>query len=394
MTGNRSARGNPEAAEDAVRREIATYSHEPLDRLVRREWGYFPETLRRWAAEGWSGDYGEFLLDPDPYADDLIGLVGIDVPLVPGFPEETVETTERHILVRTRAGAIERFPRGKRRTEEVMPEYVRNPVESRQDWFDTVKPRLDPDTPARWEGFRGRAERIRNEVASGRKLYQGMAIGGFMYLRAMLGPEGVLLAFYDDPALLRDMMETWLRLLKTCLQRVQKVLPFFKFLIGEDISYKNGPLISPEMMREFLFPWYHDLIGSLRKGQASPMHAEVDTDGNVDALIPLYTEVGFDTFRPFEVAAGCDVVRQGREYPGLVLSGGIDKRVLASGPAAIDAEVRRIIPVMAERGGYIPTCDHTVPSNVTYRDYLFYRRLVAELDAPGRSGVAIGRSTA
>jgi len=368
-------------AMDVVQREIATYSLEPLDRLVRRDWGYFPETQRRWKAEGWSGSYDEFLLDEDPYAEDLIHLVGIDVPLVPAFAEETVETTEDHILVRTLAGAIEKFPRNKVRWEEAMPEYIRHPVEGREDWFGIVKPRLDPDTPERWADFRARAEGVRAGIEAGRKLYQGMGIGAYMFLRALLGPEGVLLAFYDDPALVRDMMETWLKLLKSCLLRVQVKVPFFKFLVGEDISYKNGPLISPAMMREFLFPYYHDLIGSLRKGQGEPMHAEVDTDGNVDALIPLYTEVGFDTFRPFEVAAGCDVVRHAREHPRLIMSGGIDKRVLAAGPEAIDAEVRRIIPHMAKRGGYIPTCDHTVPSNVSYESYRYYRKLVTALDA-------------
>jgi len=350
---------------------------------VRRDWGYFPETLRRWAAEGWNGSHDAFLLDENPYADDLIHLVGIDAPLVPAFPEETLESSPEYLLVRTSAGAIERFPRNKVRWEEAMPEYVRNPVESREDWFERVKPRLDPDTPARWNDFADHAERVREEVATGRRLYQGMGIGAYMYLRSLLGPEGVLLAFYDDPALVRDMMESWLRLLRTCLLRVQRKVPFFKFLVGEDISYKNGPLISPAMMREFLFPYYEQLIGSLRAAQAEPMHAEVDTDGNVDALIPLYTSIGFDTFRPFEVAAGCDVLRHAREHPRLVMSGGIDKRVLAAGPDAIEAEVRRIIPAMARRGGYIPTCDHTVPSNVSLQSYLFYRRLVTSLDAAG-----------
>ena len=28
---------------------------------------------------------------------------------------------------------------------------------------------------------------------------------------------------------------------------------------------------------------------------------------------------------------------------------------------AIDREVERVLPVMRERGGFIPTCDHCVP---------------------------------
>jgi uroporphyrinogen decarboxylase len=82
---------------------------------------------------------------------------------------------------------------------------------------------------------------------------------------------------------------------------------------------------------------------------------------------------------PFEVASGCDVVEIGRQYPGLMMLGGIDKRVLAQGRAAIDQMLERIIPTMRARGGYIPTCDHGVPAEVPYQDYLYYRRRIVEL---------------
>ncbi len=86
-----------------------------------------------------------------------------------------------------------------------------------------------------------------------------------------------------------------------------------------------------------------------------------------------------DPMSPFEVAAGCDVVRTGCEYPDLAIFGGIDKRVLAQGREAIDAMLARIIPEMRARGGYIPTCDHGVPAEVPYEDYLYYRRRVVEM---------------
>ena len=77
---------------------------------------------------------------------------------------------------------------------------------------------------------------------------------------------------------------------------------------------------------------------------------------------------------PFEVASGCDVVRTGRDYPALLLSGGIDKRILAEGKTAIDREIDRVMPAMQKRGGYIPTCDHGVPEEVSFENYMHYRR--------------------
>ncbi len=63
----------------------------------------------------------------------------------------------------------------------------------------------------------------------------------------------------------------------------------------------------------------------------------------------LYREaISMDVMSPFEVAAGCDVVRTG-QYPDLAIFGGIDKRVLAQGRAAIDDMLERIIPVMRAR---------------------------------------------
>lgn len=77
---------------------------------------------------------------------------------------------------------------------------------------------------------------------------------------------------------------------------------------------------------------------------------------------------------PFEVASGCDVVAIGQRYPDLVISASIDERVLAQGPEAIDKHVEHVLPAMHARGGYIPTCDHGVPPEVSWQDYLHYRQ--------------------
>jgi len=110
------------------------------------------------------------------------------------------------------------------------------------------------------------------------------------------------------------------------------------------------------------------------------MHVELDTDGNPDSIIPLYMKHGFTAWSPCEVAAGCDPVEMGKKYPDLVISGGIDKRILAEGKEVIKRELDRIIPFMMERGGYIPTCDHGVPDDVSFDNYLFYRNYITSID--------------
>ena len=85
-----------------------------------------------------------------------------------------------------------------------------------------------------------------------------------------------------------------------------------------------------------------------------------------------------DYMAPFEVAAGCDVVEIGRNYPDLRIRGGVDKRILAAGKNAIHHEIDRIMPVMKKREGYIPMCDHGVPEEVEFEDYMHFRNRMAE----------------
>jgi hypothetical protein len=79
-----------------------------------------------------------------------------------------------------------------------------------------------------------------------------------------------------------------------------------------------------------------------------------------------------------EVAAGCDVNQWQARYPALAMLGGIDKRALAAGPAAIDRELARIRPAL-ERGRYIPALDHLVPDDVSWENYCYYARALKAL---------------
>ena len=162
----------------------------------------------------------------------------------------------------------------------------------------------------------------------------------------------------------------------------QEFVTFDEFYIGEDICYNHGSLISPDMIKEFIFPYYQQLMTNIRSRQIDNdrhLFFDGDTDGYCVPVIPLYREIGMDVMNPFEVASGCDVVEIGRQFPDLVIMGGIDKRQLAKGPHAIDRMLERIIPPMRERGGYIPTCDHGVPEEVKYVDYLHYRKRLVQL---------------
>jgi uroporphyrinogen decarboxylase len=51
--------------------------------------------------------------------------------------------------------------------------------------------------------------------------------------------------------------------------------------------------------------------------------------------------------------------------------GGVDKRPLAKGFKEIDAELRRVAPVIQE-GGYVPMLDHSAPPDIPYENYRYF----------------------
>jgi uroporphyrinogen-III decarboxylase len=188
--------------------------------------------------------------------------------------------------------------------------------------------------------------------------------------------------FYDDPELIHDCMKTWFELADAVIARHQEHVTVEQVYLAEDICYNAGPLIGPDMMREFLFPYYRQLLRNIRSRQIDKdrhIFIQIDTDGRAETVINVYKEIGMDAMSPFEVASGSDVVAIGRKHPDLAIFGGIDKRVLAESKSAIDDMVERIIPAMRERGGYIPTCDHGVPEEVSLENYMHYRKRLVEL---------------
>jgi len=84
---------------------------------------------------------------------------------------------------------------------------------------------------------------------------------------------------------------------------------------------------------------------------------------------------------PFEVAAGQDVRQVREQYPRLRILGGIDKRALALGREAIDAELGAKLPPMFAQGGYLPSVDHHIPPDVSLEAFGYYVERIRELYA-------------
>lgn len=368
-----------ESMTESVRRMRDTYEMLPGAPLYRKEFGYY--CLEEWKAQGMPQDVPlSELFGFDAPAKHSLGQLGwCEAALIPAFTDKVIEGRGDHEVVRDHAGRHLLVFRGRR--SGFMPEYIDHPVKDRASWEQDIAWRLDPVSPDRFADLDARMQKAREAACQGMMITQNL-IGGYMYLRSLIGPAELLYKFVDEPDLVHVCMTAWFELADTVIARHQEHVTLDELFLAEDICYNNGALISPAMMREFLLPYYQQLVTNVRRRQidrSRHLHIQIDTDGFADPVIPLYQEIGMDAMSPFEVAAGCDVVRAAREYPDLRLFGGIDKRILAQSRESIDRELERIIPPLRARGGFIPTSDHGVPAEVPYTNYLHYRKRCLEL---------------
>ncbi len=360
---------------EGARRYWDFYNMRPGAGFYQKEFGFY--VLDRWRAEEGLSETEDidrlFGFDP-PGRVDLYGLGWCEAGFQPLFEEKVLEDRGEYELVQDFAGRSVLCFKGRR--NGFMPEYVDHPVKDQKTWEENCLWRMNPASPEReTEAARVLADAV---AKAGQGMFIGQSVvGGYMYLRSLIGPEALLYMFYDDPELIHACMRTWLTLADAVIARHQREVCIDELFLAEDICYNHGPLISPDMIREFLFPYYQQLLTNMKRRQldkARPVHFQLDTDGRSDTIIDLYRTLGLNHLSPFEVASGCDVVRTGAQYPDLRISGGVDKRVLATTTDAIDQMVDRIFPAMQARGGYLPTCDHGVPEEVPLRNYLHYRK--------------------
>ena len=364
---------------DSAKRMRDFYAIKPNAGIIQTDFGFY--CLEKWKSQGYitnDTNLSELFMYEDTAIAGIGGLGGCEAAFSPYFEVEVLENRGDYELVRDFAGRHVLYFKGRR--NGFMPEYVDHPVKDMKSWEENCRWRMNPDSPERYINLEQNLQHTINKAKEG-CIVQQYSVGGYMYLRSLMGPEGVLYKFYDEPELIHDCMKAWFELANRVTAEHQKYVTIDELLLDEDICYKNGPLVSPDMIKEFLFPYYQQLISNIKSRQPDKSHnlyIHVATDGFVYPIIDLYKQAGMNYMSPFEVAAGCDVVEAGKKYPDLLIRGGIDKRILAAGKDAIDREIDRIMPVMKKRGGYIPTCDHGVPEEVDFKDYIYYRQKMRE----------------
>lgn len=343
--------------------------NEPADRALFWPDCFWEETLARWREEGMPPDY-DFQFDFTE--SESKNALGVNMGYYPPFKTEVIKDEGSTRIVRDEYGVVKRVRGHSLRSMQ----FLEFPVHDRSSW-EMIKPRLDPNSSGRFpEDWSQRIEALKRADYPVTFIY-GHLCGFFSFLRELFG-ERVYYLLYDDADLVKEILDFQVYRLTTFVRKITKDVQIDRQFIWEDMCYKNGPLIGPDMFRDFLLEPYQRTIEASKS--CGVRIFDVDSDGDVNALIPLWLEAGVNVNHPCEVAAGVDVVRMKKRFGAkLILHGGIDKREIASGFDAIDRELERIRPAY-EMGGYFPHVDHFVPPDVSWENYAYYldkmRRLV------------------
>jgi len=297
----------------------------------------------------------------------------VESPYYPEFEKETMEITANTHTYRDTDGVIKKILI--ERSDTSMPQFLRFPVECREDWRK-IRRRLDPEDAEKRIGDLSLIAKSCEEATVPTMLPM---CGAFGHPRNLLGDEGLSYALYDSPELIEEILLNWYELYAQLLSALSRKVRIDSILIWEDMCYKNGPLIDPLQFRRFMLPHYKRLIAHAKKCGVECVI--VDSDGDIIKMIPLFLEAGVDCLMPFEVQAGMDVIKIRKQFgSAFSIMGGIDKRTLAHGKKEIEAEVDRVVPFFTQSGRFIPTLDHTVPTNVSMRNFKTYLQCVRSFE--------------
>lgn len=320
-----------------------------------------------WASQGATPD--EINMSAFCYRHPAEGRIPVHTGWLGGPEEEILAETDAEIIARDRYGRRVKLPKGFA-TIALPLDY---PVRTMDDWlklkhhYEFSEERFAPG----WE------EIAREHLAVGRIV--SIAIpGGFDEARELMGDAEVCMAYYTQPELIRDILQTIGDTAYRVLDRVSATVQVDQLTVHEDMAGRAGPLIGPRQMRQFVVPYYRR-IWDLLRGRGARLFW-IDSDGDITPILPQLIEGGINVIFPVEPVGGMDIVKLREQYGAqLAFIGGLDKHVLRRSREEIVAELEYKIPPMVRSGACMLGLDHRIPNGTPIAAYRFYHAKAWEI---------------
>lgn len=358
-------------------RTLAALRYQDYDRLPVLHFGFWNETLMRWAdeghitheeARGW-GDgnqidvsiSGKLGFDCNYYS-----CVGSNTDLIPGFESKVVATlpdgsrqvlNSHGVVILQRDGAVS------------IPKEIDHLLKGRREWEEHFLPRLQYSP----ERVNIGSKTVSYLEDPGRAELRGLHCGSlYGMIRNWLGVEGSAYMQADDPDLFQEIIDHVGDLSYRCVEEALRRTTAYDFgHFWEDICFKSGPLISPRVFEEKVGPHYRRITSLLASHGIDIV--SLDCDGCIDALVPIWVKNGVNTMFPIEVGTWGGSIKPWREQLGREVRGvgGTNKVVFSRDRAAVDAEIERLKPLV-DLGGYIPCPDHRLAPDAIWDNVRYY----------------------
>jgi uroporphyrinogen decarboxylase len=338
-----------------------------VDRMPFLEWnGPWEETIQRWCTEGFPiGKRFENFFGFDKKREGF----PIDLGPIPQFVSKIIEENENYKIYVDSRG-IMRKVRNADEKHVIMSNWFDFPVKSRKDW-EEMKERYDPSESRRYpKTWSDELIEYYNYMDHPIELEFD---GFFSFPIHLMGWQRFLTNLYKDPGLIQDILDFWADFLVKILNESLKEVRIDYAVLNEDLAYNSGPAISPKIFEDFLLPKYKKVTRCFRNHGIDVIG--MDSDGNFEVLIPLLLEGGINCFEPLEAVAKMDAVVLREKFgEHILLIGNIDKFALMGGNKTIEAEVNYKF-MLVEEGGFIPSIDHTISSDISFKNYSYYINL-------------------
>ncbi|MCL2775708.1 MAG: hypothetical protein FWD71_20530 [Oscillospiraceae bacterium] len=360
-------------------RTMAVLNYQNYDKMPIVHFGYWWELLQKWHQEGHltkeeADGYGDGN-EIDKKIADKLGFdfcwthqYGANNGLMPQFEYKVLEQRPDGFVIHQNGnGLIEETRPG----AGSIPATVGTLMTGREAWEELYKPRLQPGkqrygAPEQLADIKVYLDNLADRPAG--------AHAGSLYgsIRDMLGVEGLSYLYADDEDLYIEIIDT---IGNICYENMKAVLesgvkPDFLHY-WEDICFKNGPLVNPEIFKTYVAPYYKKISELAHKYEINII--SLDCDGCIDKLVPIWLQNGVNTMFPIEVGTWNASIRPWREAYGRELRGvgGMNKNVLACDFKAVDGEIERLKPLV-DLGGFIPCPDHRLPPNAGWDNTRYY----------------------
>lgn len=339
------------------------FEHKEADRVPISDSPWLG-TIRRWHREGMPEgiSYIEYF--------DLDKIAHIGVDNSPRYEEKTIEETDTYKIYTTKWGATLKSWK----YEDSTPEFIDFTVTDPDKWFEAKKRMVPSRDRVNWDYLKKNYKKWQDE---GYWIQAGLWFGFDVSHSGAVGTERFLIALVEEPEWCVDMFNHYLDVNLTLLDMVwEEGYRFDSVLWPDDMGYKHSQFFSVNMYRELLKPVHKKAVDwAHSKGAKAHLHS----CGNINPFIPELIEIGIDCLNPLEVKAGMDPIELKKKYgKDLVFHGGINA-VLWDDIEAIEAEIKRVLPIMKESGGYIFASDHSIPNAVSLENFRRIIELVKEL---------------